>query len=122
MTNFLKKISKLKIDHGFDKESTHRPLIDDAAIEEINKHVKDAVEKGAKGNIGNKQIGDHFFEPTLLNGMTNNMVITTDETLGPIAALYSFEEKKKTSSRELMIHRSVLLAASILVILVECGV
>lgn len=94
MTNFL-KISKLKIDHGFDKESTHKPLIDDAAIEEIIKHVKDAVEKGTKVKIGDKQIGDHFFEPTLLTGMTNDMVITTDETIDPIAALYSFEDKKR---------------------------
>ncbi|KAI7877077.1 Aldehyde/histidinol dehydrogenase [Mucor mucedo] len=98
-TKLTKKISELKIGHGFDKEATHGPLINDAAIEKITKHVKDAVEKGAQIKIGGKQVGDHFFQPTLLTGMTDDMVITTDETFGPIAALYSFEDEKDVIKR-----------------------
>lgn len=98
-TKLIKKVSELKIGHGFDKESTLGPLINDKAIEKINKHVKDAVEKGAQIKIGGKQIGNHFFEPTVLTGMTDDMIISTDETFGPIAALYSFEDEQDVIKR-----------------------
>lgn len=64
------KVSTFKIGNGFSKDTTHGPLIHGAGIEKVERHLKDAVEKGAKilcggkrGNVEGFEEG-YFFEPT----------------------------------------------------------
>jgi succinate-semialdehyde dehydrogenase/glutarate-semialdehyde dehydrogenase len=68
------------------------PLTDMKALEKVERHIANAVRKGAKVVTGGKRsaLGDTFFEPTVLTDVTTDMVITKEETLGPVEPLYRF--------------------------------
>ncbi|KAG2177052.1 hypothetical protein INT43_007708 [Umbelopsis isabellina] len=85
------KVAKFRIGHGFDKETTHGPLINEAAVKKVTSHVDDAVAKGGEVLVGGKHAGGNFYEPTVISGMTKEMLISTDETFGPVAGLFEFE-------------------------------
>ena len=69
------------------------PLIDTKAVEKVEAHIADAVRKDAKVVTGGKRsaLGGTFFEPTVLTDVTTHMVITKEETFGPVAPLYRFK-------------------------------
>src|SRR5882672_7480502 len=83
----------MKVGNGFEQGTVIGPLIDMQAIEKVEAHIADAVKKGAKVVIGGKRhaFGGSFFEPTVLSGVTTDMIITREETFGPVAALYRFK-------------------------------
>jgi succinate-semialdehyde dehydrogenase / glutarate-semialdehyde dehydrogenase len=68
-------------------------LIDMKAVEKVEAHIADAVKKGAKVVTGGKRaaLGGTFFEPTVLSNVTIDMVITKEETSGPVAPFYRFK-------------------------------
>jgi len=67
------------------------------AVEKVEMHIADAVNKGAKVVTGGKRsaLGGSFFEPTVLTDVTTDMVITREETFGPVAPLYRFKTEDK---------------------------
>jgi succinate-semialdehyde dehydrogenase/glutarate-semialdehyde dehydrogenase len=69
------------------------PLIDMKAVEKVEQHIGDALKKGAKVAVGGKRhaLGGSFFEPTVLTGVTTDMIVTREETFGPVAPLYRFK-------------------------------
>jgi succinate-semialdehyde dehydrogenase/glutarate-semialdehyde dehydrogenase len=83
----------MKVAQGFEAGAVIGPLIDMNAIEKVESHIADAVQKGAKIVIGGKRhaLGGSFFEPTVLTGVTTDMLITREETFGPVAPLYRFK-------------------------------
>jgi succinate-semialdehyde dehydrogenase/glutarate-semialdehyde dehydrogenase len=83
----------MKVADGFEPGAVIGPLIDMKAVEKIEAHIADAVKKGAKVVIGGKRAaqGGTFFEPTVLTDVTTDMVITKEETFGPVAPLYRFK-------------------------------
>ena len=76
------------------------PLIDMKAVEKVEEHIADAVKKGAKVVIGGKRqrLGGSFFEPTVLTDVTTDMVITREETFGPVAPLFRFKTEDEAIS------------------------
>lgn len=80
---------------GLDSSSTQGPLIDDAALEKVEAHIRDAQSKGAKLLLGGKRhaLGGLFFEPTVLTGATPQMLLAREETFGPVAALFRFKSE-----------------------------
>jgi len=87
------KVSSLPTGNGFDEGIIFGPLIDDAAVSKVSEHVADATAKGAVVLLGGKphNLGGTFYEPTILTGVTSDMAIATEETFGPVAALFKFE-------------------------------
>ncbi|MAY62825.1 MAG: succinate-semialdehyde dehydrogenase (NADP(+)) [Rhizobiales bacterium] len=85
--------SKLKVGNGMDDGVQIGPLIDEAGIEKVEDHVKDAVSKGAKVVTGGKrsELGGTFFQPTVLSGVTKGMKVLSEETFGPVAPLIKFD-------------------------------
>ncbi|SCO23469.1 unnamed protein product [Fusarium fujikuroi] len=86
--------SKLRVGHGADSSSTMGPLTTSRGVDKVKKHVEDAVSKGGKILCGGKQPGNlngYFFEPTIISGMTSDMLTTQEEIFGPILGLYKFE-------------------------------
>jgi succinate-semialdehyde dehydrogenase/glutarate-semialdehyde dehydrogenase len=69
------------------------PLIDMKAVEKVAAHIADAVKKGAKVVLEGKRAaqGGGFFEPTVLTDAITDMVITMEETFGPVAPLCRFK-------------------------------
>lgn len=83
----------IKVGHGLEPGVTQGPLIDDQALAKVQRHIADALAKGAKLVIGGKSSarGGTFFEPTILANATNSMLVATEETFGPVAPIISFE-------------------------------
>jgi succinate-semialdehyde dehydrogenase/glutarate-semialdehyde dehydrogenase len=80
---------------GFDTGVTVGPLISTSAVEKVEEHIADATAKGAKIMSGGKRhaLGGTFFEPTILTGVTRSMMVASDETFGPVAPLFRFDDE-----------------------------
>jgi succinate-semialdehyde dehydrogenase / glutarate-semialdehyde dehydrogenase len=87
------KVAALKVGDGTADGTTQGPLIDMAAVEKVESHIKDAVSKGAKLLQGGKRhtLGNSFFEPTVLADVTSDSLIFSEETFGPVAPLFRFK-------------------------------
>ena len=71
------------------------PLINADAVAKMEEHIYDAVSKGARIVQGGKRhaLGGTFFEPTVVADVTQNMMVSKDETFGPLAPVFKFEEE-----------------------------
>lgn len=87
------KVALLKVGAGNEEGVTQGPLIDVAAIEKVESHVADAIAKGATLLQGGKRhtLGGTFFEPTVLANVSDDALIFTEETFGPVAPLFRFK-------------------------------
>ncbi len=88
---------KLKVGVGTDDGVQQGPLINDAALEKVEHHVRDAVDKGAGVMIGGRrhELGGTFYEPTVLRDVTREMVLNGEETFGPVAPLLRFRTEEE---------------------------
>ncbi|MDO6728267.1 NAD-dependent succinate-semialdehyde dehydrogenase [Cognatishimia sp. 1_MG-2023] len=91
----VEKTKSLSVGDGFTDGITTGPMINDAAVEKVEAHISDAVEKGANIALGGKRsdLGGTFFEPTVLTDVTRDMVVSKEETFGPVAPLFKFEDE-----------------------------
>jgi succinate-semialdehyde dehydrogenase / glutarate-semialdehyde dehydrogenase len=83
---------KLKLGNGRDQGVQQGPLIEPAAIDKVERHIADALDKGAKILLGGRRhaLGGTWFEPTVMSGIDTTMLITHEETFGPVAGLMRF--------------------------------
>ena len=90
-----KAVGRLKTGNGFDEGVILGPLIDEAALEKVEEHVADALEKGAKVLRGGKvsPLGGTFYEPTVLADVASDMAVAREETFGPVAPLFRFKDE-----------------------------
>ena len=94
---FAEKVKAFKVGNGFAEGITHGPLIHDRAISKVDTHVRDAEKKGAKVTVGGQKmpdLGENFFQPTVLTGMKMGMQLASEETFGPVAGLFPFKTEK----------------------------
>lgn len=107
--NFISEYSKamgqsLKIGAGFDEGTTLGPLTTPQSVSRAEKHVQDAVARGAKLVTGGKKpdgeafLGGFYFEPTLLVGAPQDSLISKEETFSPIASVYIFDTEEEVSN------------------------
>ncbi|KAG0593610.1 hypothetical protein M758_UG003300 [Ceratodon purpureus] len=89
---FTKAVQELQVGNGLEAGVTQGPLINEASLEKVDKHVQDAVSKGAKVLVGGKRhsLGRTFYEPTVLCNATDDMLIFREEVFGPVAPLMRF--------------------------------
>ncbi|KAI1342907.1 Aldehyde/histidinol dehydrogenase [Xylariaceae sp. FL0016] len=95
---FAEKVKGFKVGKGFDEGVTHGPLIHDRAISKVDAHIRDAEKKGGKVVVGGQampDMGSNFYQPTVITGMTKDMAIAYEETFGPVAGLFAFENEKE---------------------------
>ena len=94
---FSKAVQAIKVGNGMDAGVSQGPLIDHAALEKVERHIADALSKGAKLVTGGKPspLGGTFYEPTVLANVTSNMLITYEETFGPVAPIIPFESDEE---------------------------
>nr|WP_317056615.1 NAD-dependent succinate-semialdehyde dehydrogenase [Roseovarius sp. W115]MDV2930239.1 NAD-dependent succinate-semialdehyde dehydrogenase [Roseovarius sp. W115] len=89
-------VSKMKIGDGLEEGTQLGPLINADAIEKVQEHVADATAKGAKIAMGGGdpiQGAGYFLPPTILTDVTQDMMVSQDETFGPLAPLFKFENE-----------------------------
>jgi succinate-semialdehyde dehydrogenase/glutarate-semialdehyde dehydrogenase len=90
---FQAAVEALVVGNGFEARSEQGPLITTDAVEKVERHIADAVDRGAKvlSGGGRHELGGTFFEPTLMTGVTQDMLVAQEETFGPLAAVLRFE-------------------------------
>ena len=87
-------VEAMKVGDGFTGADLG-PLISKPALAKVQDHIADALSKGAVVATGGKphDLGGTFFEPTILTGVTQDMAVSKEETFGPMAPLFKFENE-----------------------------
>ena len=85
-------VQKLKVGNGADPTNQIGPLINDSAVLKVENHIADALAKGARLVIGGSRhsLGGGFFQPTIIDDVTPEMVVANEETFGPLCAIFEF--------------------------------
>ncbi|MGG3736339.1 NAD-dependent succinate-semialdehyde dehydrogenase [Heyndrickxia coagulans] len=89
---FTEKVKALRVGDGLAEGTDIGPLIDRNAVEKVEHHVKDAVEKGATVETGGSAKDGLFFEPTVISNVTDEMICMKEETFGPLAPVTKFTD------------------------------
>ncbi|MBK7530332.1 NAD-dependent succinate-semialdehyde dehydrogenase [Piscinibacter sp.] len=89
------KAKGIKVGNGFEAGVNQGPLIDDQATAKVERHVADAVSKGAKVVVGGTKMGDRFYTPTVLANVTGDMLCAKEETFGPVAPVFRFKTEEE---------------------------
>jgi succinate-semialdehyde dehydrogenase/glutarate-semialdehyde dehydrogenase len=92
---FAAKVKAVKVGNGFEEGVSQGPLIEDAAVQKVERHVADAVAKGGKVLVGGKKMQGQFFEPTVIANATANMLCAQEETFGPFAPVFRFKTEQE---------------------------
>jgi succinate-semialdehyde dehydrogenase/glutarate-semialdehyde dehydrogenase len=92
---FSAKVKGMKVGNGFEEGVVQGPLIEDAAVQKVQRHVEDAVAKGAKVVVGGNKLQGQFFEPTVVAGATSDMLCAKEETFGPLAPIFKFKTEQE---------------------------
>jgi succinate-semialdehyde dehydrogenase / glutarate-semialdehyde dehydrogenase len=87
---FSAQVSALKVADGFSDGAKVGPLIDGPAVEKVERHVADAVDRGAEVVVGGGRLKGQFFQPSVVLGVTPEMSIAREETFGPVAGISRF--------------------------------
>ncbi|MGR6981653.1 NAD-dependent succinate-semialdehyde dehydrogenase [Testudinibacter sp. P27/CKL/0425] len=90
-------VAELKIGNGLEAGVTFGPLIDQSAVEKVEQHIADALEKGASLVCGGSaaEQGGLFYQPTILRDVSAEMKVATEETFGPLAPIFKFETEEQ---------------------------
>ena len=98
---FTKEAGKLKTGQGFDPSTDQGPLIDEAALAKVEEHVADAKNHGGQITLGGQphRLGGLFYEPTVIKGANDEMLVSYEETFGPVAPLFSFSSEEEVIER-----------------------
>ncbi len=91
------RIAEFSIGNGLEAGHDIGPVINQNAVKKVQAHIQDALDKGAKLITGGHQhsAGQLFFEPTLIADVTTDMDVATQETFGPLAAVFKFETEQQ---------------------------
>lgn len=97
-----KRVQGMQVGNGLEKTTNIGPLVNESAVQKIERQVDDALSKGAKllcggervslGDSKNKKGGGHFYAPTVLSNIDASMLIYREETFGPVAPVISFND------------------------------
>jgi succinate-semialdehyde dehydrogenase / glutarate-semialdehyde dehydrogenase len=92
---FAAKVGAMKVGNGFEDGVVQGPLIEDAAVEKVQRHVQDALSKGARIVTGGQKLQGQFFQPTVLADATGDMLCAKEETFGPLAPIFRFQTEQE---------------------------
>jgi succinate-semialdehyde dehydrogenase / glutarate-semialdehyde dehydrogenase len=87
--------SSLKVGNGLEPETTVGPLIEQSAIEKVQRHVGDAVDRGGEVILGGDGLGGLFWQPTVITGVTADAAMSREETFGPVAGIARFATEEE---------------------------
>jgi len=96
---FAAKVRTAKVGNGFEAGVNQGPLIEEAALAKVQRHVQDAVAKGGEVVVGGKRLLDlgsgQFFEPTVVANASADMLCAREETFGPFAPVFRFKTEQE---------------------------
>lgn len=94
-------VRMLKIGAGTAEQVTQGPLINETAVEKVERHVADAIGKGGRIIVGGRRhaLGGTFFEPTVVADANDRMDLAHEETFGPLAPIFRFDSEDEVIAR-----------------------
>ena len=92
---FAAKVKTAKVGNGFEDGVNQGPLIEEAALQKVERHVADAQAKGGRVLVGGKRLDGQFFEPTVVADATADMLCAREETFGPFAPVFKFKTEQE---------------------------
>ncbi len=94
-------VAKTRVGDGLSEVVEFGPLVNMDAVLKVEEHIADAVAKGATITTGGKRhpLGGSFFEPTIMTGVTSDMLVTNEETFGPLAPLFRFDTEDEVVAK-----------------------
>lgn len=92
-------VDKLHVGDGFEDGVTTGPLINEAAVEKVEEHIRDVLDHGGAVATGGARMDGLFFKPTVVTGVSDSMKVATEETFGPLAPLFRFETEEEVIQR-----------------------
>ena len=99
VAKFAAKVKTAKVGNGFEEGVNQGPLIEEAALEKVQRHVDDAVAKGGQVLTGGKRLqslgSGQFYEPTVVANATPDMLCAREETFGPFAPVFKFKTEQE---------------------------
>ncbi len=97
---FVKRLAEsvktLKVGNGMQEGVNQGPLINLEALEKVQEHITDALDRGAIIVTGGKphKSGGTMFEPTIISNVTSSMKVASEETFGPLAPIFKFSSEE----------------------------
>jgi succinate-semialdehyde dehydrogenase / glutarate-semialdehyde dehydrogenase len=95
LDRFSGTVAALKVADGFTPGVNVGPLIDEPAVEKVERHVADALDGGAEVILGGSRMDGQFFQPSVLVGVTDRMAMSSEETFGPVAGIARFSTEEE---------------------------
>lgn len=94
-------VGKLSLGDGLKAGVTTGPLINEDAVLKVEEHIADVLAGGGQVVTGGKRhaLGGTYFEPTVVTGVTPQMLVATEETFGPLAPLFRFDTEEEVIAR-----------------------
>ncbi|KAK8461613.1 hypothetical protein SEVIR_1G068400v4 [Setaria viridis] len=94
---FIKAVQSLQVGNGLEESTSQGPLINEAAVQKVEKFINDATSKGANVMLGGKRhsLGMTFYEPTVVGNVSNDMLLFREEVFGPVAPLIPFKTEEE---------------------------
>ena len=92
------RINELKVGPASDPASQIGPMINARAVDKIERHVRDAIQRGARVVVGGERLGTlgrNYFAPTLLTGTDSTMACACEETFGPVVPVTRFDNEQE---------------------------
>ncbi len=99
------RLRSLKVGSGLDPDVSVGPLVEPAAVDKVERHIADASDRGARVLLGGSRAArgtaraGNFFEPTVLVDVDESMLVTKEETFGPVAPLLTFADDEEAVRR-----------------------
>lgn len=100
LTSLTERVARLRVGNGLDPQTDIGPLINRAAFDKVAAHVRDALERGARRLTGYElPRPEHdwgaFYPPTVLSGVTAEMLVCREETFGPVVPVATFASEEE---------------------------
>ncbi len=86
---------RLRVGDGLEEGVTTGPLINEAAVEKVEEHIRDVLDGGGRVVTGGRRGDGLFFQPTVMTGVRDDMKVAREETFGPLAPLFRFETEEE---------------------------
>ncbi len=96
------RLGRMQVGNGLEEGITVGPLIEPAAVEKVDRHVQDAVAKGATIVLGGQRPAaskGYFYAPTVISGVNEKMLVMQEETFGPVAAIVPFDDEDEVIAK-----------------------
>jgi succinate-semialdehyde dehydrogenase/glutarate-semialdehyde dehydrogenase len=95
VSRLVEETAKLKVGNGLEPETKVGPLIEQAAIDKVERHIGDAIERGGELVLGGEGLGGLFWQPTIVTGVTADAAMSREETFGPVAGIARFSTEEQ---------------------------